>query len=339
MKRNIIYHTIIFSFLIATASTLHAQMRATATASIEPAEIYIGEQALLTIKAFIPKSQHVIFPTFANNILINGIEVLAAFPNDTIEDEHILTVSKSYLLTSFDSTLYHIEHIPLLNGTDTIYTNSVGLKVSTMPLSSQTAQYLSEIQNTDTDSIDIQKLGVYDIKDIILTPSSWRDYIGVFFIIALSIISLVALYFIWKRVKHNIRKQKTPLAPQAIALPHMVALEALRNIKKRNLWEQGLEKEYVTEITLVLRKYLEEYYKIHAFEKTSREIIEILQKIPQAHPYNNILKDILQLADIVKFAKYTPTPLQNETIMEQACTYIEQTSTHPSSDTKEDFTQ
>ena len=77
-------------------------------------------------------------------------------------------------------------------------------------------------------------------------------------------------------------------------------------IKQQKLWQQGRSKEYYTLITDTLRKYIEERFGINAMEMTSGEILELIRKNSEAQSVYDNLRQILQLADFVKFFEVHP---------------------------------
>src|SRR5690606_15581874 len=107
--------------------------RASVQATVQPTEILIGEQALINLKVITPKDKIIQFPVYEKEI-IPGIEVITMLPPDTTIENNVMTLNFKYVITSFDSTLYHIPHIPVYDGTDTILSNSFGLKVTSPEL-------------------------------------------------------------------------------------------------------------------------------------------------------------------------------------------------------------
>src|SRR5690554_3665461 len=156
--------------------------KASAHATIQPTEIMIGEQALINLRVISPKDKTISFPVYDKEI-VPGIEVITMLPPDTVIENNVMTLNFRYVITSFDSTLYHIPHIPIFDGTDTIFSNSFGLKVTSPDLSDSTLAYLERIQRGETDSIDFEQLQLYDIKEVRKAPFVWTDYLWVLWIV------------------------------------------------------------------------------------------------------------------------------------------------------------
>ena len=107
--------------------------------------------------------------------------------------------------------------------------------------------------------------------------------------------------------------------------PYEQAIKELDTIKQQKLWQQGRNKEYYTELTDKLRRYIVERFDINAMEMTSGEILEIIRKEPDASEVYNTLKEIMGLSDFVKFAKLTPLPDENDRSMVNAYLFVNRT--------------
>ena len=81
-------------------------------------------------------------------------------------------------------------------------------------------------------------------------------------------------------------------------------------------------KLYYSELTDIVREYLEQRYGIHAMEQTSDEIFASLRKLDVAEDNKAKLREVLLLADLVKFAKQQPVSADNEAAMENAILFV-----------------
>ncbi|HBG56776.1 hypothetical protein [Proteiniphilum sp. UBA1028] len=297
--------------------------RASVQATVQPTEILIGEQALINLKVITPKDKTIQFPVYEKEI-VPGIEVITMLPPDTTVENNVMTLNFKYVVTSFDSTLYHIPHMPVFDGVDTIYSNSFGLKVSSPQLSDSTLAYLEKINKGETDSIDFEQLQLHDIKPVRNVPFVWTDYLWVLWIV-LGIMMLIALiglivYLVLKK------KRKGYIFKPPVVLPaHVRAIQQLDKLKEEKIWQQGREKEFYSKLTDILRNYLVEREDINAMEMTSGEILNEVRKLLEVESVYNNLKQILSTADLVKFAKYKPYPDENDLSMVNAYFFVNQT--------------
>lgn len=312
--------------MVVLAVSLFPQLfaqRASVQATIQPTEIMIGEQALINLKVITPKDKTIQFPVYEKEI-IPGVEVIAILPPDTIIENNVMTLNFKYVVTSFDSTLYYIPHVPIFDGTDTIYSNSFGLKVIAPQLSDTTLAYLEKINKGETDYIDFEQLQLHDIKPLRKVPFVWTDYLWILWIV-LGVMLLIALiglivYLVLKK------KRKGYIFKPPLVLPaHVRTIKELDKLKAEKLCQQGREKEFYSKLTDILRSYLYEREGINAMEMTSGEILGEIRKISDQESVYENLKQILSTADLVKFAKYKPYPDENDLSMVNAYFFVNQT--------------
>ena len=229
-----------------------------------------------------------------------------------------------YLVTSFDSTLYFIPSMPISDGVDTIYSNSFGLKVTAPELKDSTIAYLERMKTGETDSIDFNELRLNDIKSIQKAPFSWKDLLSLLWI---PLIILILLAIIGAIIYLIIRKNKKGyfFTPPPLLPAHVRAMKSLDKIKEEKIWQQERYKDFYTQLTDVLRRYINERYGINSLEMTSDEILSIIRiKAEEDSVYNN-LKQVLSVADLVKFAKYKPFIDENDLSMMNAYFFVNQT--------------
>jgi hypothetical protein len=103
---------------------------------------------------------------------------------------------------------------------------------------------------------------------------------------------------------------------------HTIALGKLQELRDKKLWQQNEVKHYYSELSDVVREYLEKRYAIKTHEKTTDEIFAGLKYMNIADEDRNKLSQILLLADLVKFAKEKPLPADNEQSMDNAISFV-----------------
>lgn len=311
--------TCICGFCTATLSAQNASVKV----SINPENIIIGQQATLQVDVTTDRDKNIVFPQYKDT-LVAGVEVVSEEPIDTIASGNGVTYSRKYIVTSFDSAQYTIPYIPVIEGLDTLRSNSVSLNVNTIELTDATKAYLDEVKENQVDSIDFAKMGINDIKPIQKPEFVWTDYLN-YILIGLLVLLIIAVVIIGIYLYLKKKKNGYFFKPEVVLPPHVVALSALDNIKESKLWQQGREKDFYTDLTEVLRQYIEKRFGTGAFEKTSDEILHDLKYNPQANESLSSLEQILKLADLVKFAKYTPMPDENSLSLMNAYMFVNRT--------------
>lgn len=314
----------LIALLIGVSANNITAQKATVRATIQPSEIMIGEQALINLQVITPKDKTIQFPVYEKEI-IPGIEVLTMLKPDTLIENEVMTLNFKYIVTSFDSTLYHIPSIPISDGTDTIYSNSFGLKVTSPELKDSTAAYLEKLKAGETDSIDFEQLQLNDIKGVLKPPFVWTDYLWILWLILgvglLAAIITAIIYLIIKK-----RKKGYFFTPPQVLPPHVRALQELDKLKsEKSSLVHGREKEYYTKITDILRIYLLERFGINAMEMTSGEIVKEISEYSETDSVLDNLRQVLSVSDLVKFAKYTPYLDENDLSLINAYFVVNQT--------------
>jgi hypothetical protein len=115
------------------------------------------------------------------------------------------------------------------------------------------------------------------------------------------------------------KQKKDILADVKVVIPpHREALTALRVLEEKKLWQQGLVKEYYSEVTEIVRRFFERRWNIIALEMTTDEILVQIKHVPEALIVWKKMGSFFLTADLVKFAKYQPAPAEHEQEMHSA---------------------
>ena len=274
---------------------------------IDVADILIGEQTMLHLSVTTDKDKDVLIP-LPVEMLMNGVEVLHITQPDTSDiKNNRITINYDLVITSFDSSLYLLPPFIAIDGRDTLFSNQVALKVST-----------PDVNLDDPESY-------YDIKNVWNPPFVLADYYAIIYgILFVLFLICVVGYFIQRMRNRPDKEVKIYDGPKLP--PHELAILELKEVRERKLWQQGRNKEYYTEVTDALRRYISSRYNESVMEKTSSEILDVIRnEEPGNKEIYDTLKQILQLSDFVKFAKMHPLPDENDLSMSNANLFVERT--------------
>ena len=275
MKKLLLY------FLFSTA--VFAQQKQVTT-SIDTTKNKIGAEFKLTLKTNVDTLSKVVFPNARN---FGALEVIQSYPIDTIKKNDRYELIKKYGLTQFDSGRYMIPSIKILINNKAFLSDSIKVEVANV-------------------QVDTLKQKMYDIKDIVKANEGIGDWWK--YLLALVLIGgLGALVYWYFKIR---QKEKTEEV--IYKTPIEKATTLLNNLEKKELWQQGEVKAYYSELTDIVRNYIEEAIEIPAMESTTSELIEGL-KIASQKKKMNLSKEtidnlfvVLKQADLVKFAKSKP---------------------------------
>ena len=277
-----------------------------AKAQVDSTHILLGDPIKYNLEISYNKAINVILPvfpdTFRGFVVINRSEIDSTFKND------IITRKQTITLTTFDSGNKIIPSIKInyqLKGQTNfnyISTDSFKIVVNYVPVDT-------------TQSIK-------PIKTILKTPLSFREilpYLISFLIIVLII--LVILYYI-KRLKAN---KPFFVREKIIPPPHIIALQKLKKLEEEKLWQKGEIKKFHIDLTDIIREYMESRFNILAIESTTPEIINQLSEKPIEKNLLSKVNEFLNISDLVKFAKLTPLPDENEKCLKVSYEFIDKT--------------
>jgi len=177
---------------------------------------------------------------------------------------------------------------------------------------------------------------VFRIKDIeenlFNTPFTFKEFIyylkkflkQYWWLILLLILAIVGITYLIKKQSGKIKTQIFRIKPEEPA--HVIALRKLEEIRKEKLWSKGQIKEYHTMLSDTIREYIDKRFGINSPEMTTIETLETLENIQSLSSDNiQILKQILELADAVKFAKYQALQHENNLALDNAFNFVNNT--------------
>jgi hypothetical protein len=277
---------IILSFIIAVsafAQELHL------AADIDSSSYKIGEWVNVRVKADVPQTVTSLSPSVKDTLGPFEILKIDETPGEKNTHEWI------FRLITFDSGEVSIPPIPF---SYTLPGDSTLRVASTNPI-------FVTIHGVTVDP----QGDIKDIKPPIAAPWKFEDFLP--YLIVLTILVAALLGYWYYRRKKRQHAEVITFAKPSIP-PTQAALKALHLLEDKKLWQQGKIKQYYSEVTEIIRRFLEDQYRLLALESTSDEIMDQLKLLPDAQA---ILKQFLSFfttADLVKFAKYHPTTTEHE---------------------------
>ena len=316
----------ILSLLLLLAGLGWTNVRAdVAKAELDTPWVAIGMPRVLHLEVTVPEGARVDWPASIGHDGIQAMDfedaskhyLLEFGPNtnwtiDTVHEAGMQTLSANLQFQAFDSAAMVIAPFKfVVNGTDTLSTQMLALKAD------------NPFVEVPADPQAIQ-----DLKDVLQPRFVLWDYLW-WILIVQAICTVLVVGSLWYYEHRKHRKEKTPEGKAAAIklLPaHVTALKALEELNDKKLWQAGQYKLFHTELTDILRRYIEERYEVAAMECTTDQILEELRELTmtQKSSYNN-LREVLQMADLVKFAKYEPVPDENQLVYMNTRLFIEQT--------------
>jgi len=309
-------------FILSVGFQLKAQS-IKVEAHLSKNKILIGDSLLLTINVEAPQGTKIEMPFFTDSI-VKGVELTGLPKIDSITEGEKLKVKQYIPISAYDSAVYIIKPLPVVilnkeGKRDTLRTNSLTLICD--------YQYLNQELKAKIDTTQRDKL--VKLKANIETPFTfnefWERFVKKYWYLWVLGIILIAAFFYWYKYLKNAEKAKLEVIIPKIPA-HTEAYTALDNLSGKKLWQSGQVKEFYSELTDILRHYIERRFGVRALEEISTDVIRQIQyRADISENGKNIISNLLGLADYVKFAKLKPEPGENELNLKNAYEFVKLT--------------
>ena len=261
-----------------------AQKSEKLTVSVDSTVVRIGEQINYFLQVKADTSAQVVFP---EQSLFAPFELLESSPVDTFKTSDHYLYTKKYSLIQFDSGDFYIpQQQVLINGFSKI-SKLIPIRVNAI-------------------KVDTLKQKLYDIKPLEEVQKNYEKLVAriLWGIVVIIILFGIFYTYLFKKRRKELKESDLP--------PFEKAIEQLRALENENLNKQEEYKRYYSRLIEVVRVYLQEDAKIDALESTSDELLAKLEIRKDAGTLDLdrktllSLKEVLQNADLVKFAKSMP---------------------------------
>jgi hypothetical protein len=148
------------------------------------------------------------------------------------------------------------------------------------------------------------------------------------------------VWLLLRLIKKFKKNKKEIIEPAIIEPAHLIAFRELEMLREEKLWQNGEIKKYYTRLTEIIRQYLENRFKVYSLELTTSETLEALVRtgFRKNESYNK-LKSVLTAADLVKFAKYKPEPIENDTTFTSSWDFVSATREDEPAEVKNNETE
>ena len=280
------------------------------SAAIDSTTLMIGDQTDLHLQATSEVGEQVQWPVLDKE-LIPGIEVVDKTIVDTVSLKDGRVQYNQYVtLTSFEDSLFYIAPWAFVSDGDTMWSDAMMLNV---------------VQPFEMDTTD---MAIADIKDVYKAPIWWWGVLRwVLLALGIAAVGVGGYYLITFLQARFGKKDEELVAAEPLRPADEVALEKLDVIREEKIWQAGQVKEYHTQLTDVVREYIARRFDVSSVEQTSDETLSAIRPLlkEQKDLYEQLRK-MLTLADLVKFAKWTATPDENEQSLRSAYTFVKETT-------------
>ena len=301
------------AFMLSLFSMVSFSQPVQATAKFKSDLIRIGDQTELTLT--VKYNEHdgirsVRFPMLKDTIIgkveIHSKSEVEKYAPDK-SNPSMIEQSQKIMITCFDSGYYAIPPFRFLVNND----------------SSKMVETEALLLNVNTVKADTTK-APKEIKEPLEEPFTFMDALPYLIWSVGGLASIIGIIYL----VNYFQKKPIVFVPKAPPVPpHILALGKLEALRAKKLWQEGKLKLYHSEITDILREYIEGVFPVNAIELTTEEILLRFRRINIAKEIKSQLKQVMILSDMVKFAKENPVAEENELSLMNAIAFV--TATMP----------
>jgi hypothetical protein len=305
MKPLALLVLIVCSLLFVSGATVAQTPKA--SVEIAPDTCLIGDNVFYLLSITHYETQFVSIPSDTDDVAFYPFEIRSRKKLFEEERDGFTTERWQYTLTVFDTG---VQIIPPL---DLRYVQVGQSDTAILKLDSKLIYVRSVLDTTMKDIADIKPLQTLPLP-------AW-----VYVAIAVGVVLLAGigywLFTLWQ--KHRRKEKPKPLAP--VKPPYQVALEKLALLDAYPLESQEDYKKFYSDLSDILREFIEDYYRIPALEQITSEILYALRTKLSAEQIARY-RQIFERADLVKFAKFYPSKIEARESLSLSKAVIEETT-------------
>ena len=306
--------TVLFLILALVTLGLKAQ-NVEVEGKVESTEVQVGKPFTLDLNLKVPYGWFVEWNDFAIDTLSEQIDIIKRGNVERTADADSNVIVKQQLtLMTFDTGQIQLPAVGLSYAQSfddpnrlLAYTEPIDLYATTMVV----------------DTLQPYK----PIVEPIAAPIRMKDVFPWILVVLLAVLLGLGIWFFVKRRKVHVDAEgnvvKGPVIP-----PYDKAVDDLKRLREEKMWQSGKVKEYFSSLTDIAREYIEGQFGVNAVEMTTDDILEEIKPLHFSKETYNKLKDTMEVADLVKFAKYSASTLESDTALSSMTEFVNESYAH-----------
>lgn len=304
MKRYILFLMACFGFM---GGLMAQQVEVEGT--VTDTKVQVGKPFTLDLSLKVPYGWFVEWNEFAQDTLSEQIDILKRGNVERTADADSNVIVKQQLtLMTFD--------------TGQIVLPSVGLKYAKSFDDPMRLEAFTDPVTLYATTIAVDTALAYKpIIEPLAAPITMKEVFPWILAVLLAILIGLGIWLFLKRRKTRVDEDgnviKGPVIP-----PYDKAVDELKRLREEKMWQSGKVKEYFSSLTDIAREYIEGQFGVNAVEMTTDDILEEVKPLHFAPETFAKLKDTMEIADLVKFAKYSTSSLESENAMSSMTEFV-----------------
>ena len=276
---------------------------------VESTDVQVGKPFTLDLSLKVPYGWFVEWNDFAIDTLSEQLDIIKRGEVERTADADSNVIVKQQLtLMAFDTGQIQVPSVGLTYARS--FDDPERLKAYTDPI-----RLYSTTMTVDTTQ------AYKPIVEPIAAPIKFKEVFP--WILGALVLVLIA-FGVWYWLKH--RKPKVDvdgnIVRGPVIPPYDKAVGDLENLRQQKLWQSGKVKEYFSSLTDIAREYIEGQFGVNAVEMTTDDILEEVKPLHFSPETYNKLKETMEVADLVKFAKYSAANLESENAMNSMTDFV-----------------
>ena len=310
MKKYVLF--LIFAVL-ATAN-IKAQ-NVEVEGKVESTDVQVGKPFTLDLSLKVPYGWFVEWNDFAIDTLSEQIDIIKRGNVERTADADSNVIVKQQLtLMTFDTGQIQLPAVGLTYAQS--FDDPNRLLAYTDPI------------NLYSTTIAVDTTMAYKpIVEPIAAPIRMKEVFPWILAVLLAVLLGLGIWFFVKRRKVHVDENGIIIRGPVIP-PYDKAVDDLKRLREEKMWQSGKVKEYFSSLTDIAREYIEGQFGVNAVEMTTDDILEEIKPLHFSKETYNKLKDTMEVADLVKFAKYSASTLESDTALSSMTEFVNESYAH-----------
>ena len=282
---------------------------------VESTDVQVGKPFTLDLSLKVPYGWFVEWNDFAIDTLSEQIDIIKRSEVERTADADSNVIVKQQLtLMTFDTGQIQLPAVGLTYAQS--FDDPNRLLAYTDPI------------NLYSTTIAVDTTMAYKpIVEPIAAPIRMKEVFPWILGVLLAVLLGLGIWFFLKRRKVHVDEDGNIIRGPVIP-PYDKAVDDLKRLREEKMWQSGKVKEYFSSLTDIAREYIEGQFGVNAVEMTTDDILEEIKPLHFSKETYNKLKDTMEVADLVKFAKYSASTLESDTALSSMTEFVNESYAH-----------
>ena len=276
---------------------------------VESKNVQVGKPFTLDLSLKVPYGWFVEWNDFAIDTLSEQLDIIKRSEVERTADADSNVIVKQQLtLMTFDTGQVQVPPVGLTYARS--FDDPNRLKAYTDPIN-----LYSTTMTVDT------TMAYKPIVEPIEAPVKFKEVFP-WILGALLLVLLVIGIWYWRKHRKPSVDADGNIVRGPIIPPYDKAVGDLKKLREEKIWQSGKVKEYFSSLTDIAREYIEGQFGVNAIEMTTDDILEEVKPLHFPKETYDKLKDTMEIADLVKFAKYSASTLESDTALNSMTEFV-----------------